>query len=307
MLSLNPETVKRIRANQKTLVDIHKSSDTPKDTVDRFVESVGYYEAVETIATMINSIPNHWDGRISDANYEWAIKNTAICAMGDPIRASFHKTDDIHSAHLDQIATAMRKTEAPADPKRYDILIFDEDGDAISETVFEKEEIAVGIASQHITEASESNEAIRVIVVDTHIDECLYEAQTIGTAYRIFEDWQSENETEPVYSAEEAAQAYADWLSDSIEGKDAYDNMLDECYEIIRIGSLTYYPSEVLEKTDPIAYRCGLSDWADSEYSDCLYNLERLDYGETWSGWGLNIKLVHIAEERRKDGEWVTL
>lgn len=190
---------------------------------------------------------------------------------------------------------------------RYDILIFDEDGDAISETVFEKEEIAIGIASQHITEASEANEAVKVIVVDTHTDECLYEAQTIGTAYRIFEDWQSENETEPIYSAEEAAQAYADWLSDSIEGKDAYDNMLDECYEIIRIGSLTYYPSEVLEKTDPIAYRCGLSDWADSEYSDCLYNLERLDYGETWSGWGLNIKLVHIAEERTKGGEWVTL
>ena len=44
-----------------------------------------------------------------------------------------------------------------------------------------------------------------------------------------------------------------------------YDDMLDECYEEIKIGSLTYLPSQVLKEVDPIAYRCGFIDWLDSE------------------------------------------
>lgn len=44
-----------------------------------------------------------------------------------------------------------------------------------------------------------------------------------------------------------------------------YDNMLDEFCDTVRIGSLTYAPSDVLRKTDPIAYRCGFLDYMDSE------------------------------------------
>lgn len=306
MLSLNPETVKRIKANQQTLVTIHKSSNSPKETVDRFISEVGYYEAVETIATMVNSIPDHWDGRISDRNYEWAAENTAVAAVGNPILASFAKTDSIHSAHLDQIATAMRKTEAPTFD-RFEVRVFDEDGDTIEESPYDHAEDATNAAALRIAEATEANEAVRVIVVDTDTDEVLYEAQTIGTAYRIFEDYASEEDGDAVYSAEEAAQALADYLTDSAEGEEAYAEMLDECNEMVTIGSLTYYPSVALERIDPVAYRCGKTDWADAEYSDCLYDLERLDYGETWSRYGLNIKLVHIAEEHKANGEWVTL
>jgi hypothetical protein len=44
-----------------------------------------------------------------------------------------------------------------------------------------------------------------------------------------------------------------------------YDEMLDECYPLVQIGTFTYSPSEVLKKVDPIVYRCGMRDWLDSE------------------------------------------
>lgn len=47
-----------------------------------------------------------------------------------------------------------------------------------------------------------------------------------------------------------------------------YDEMLDDCYEIIRIGTMEYCPSNVLREVDPIAYRCGFNDWLDSEMRD---------------------------------------
>lgn len=46
-----------------------------------------------------------------------------------------------------------------------------------------------------------------------------------------------------------------------------YDEMLDEHGEV-RIGTLTYSASEVLKAVDPIAYRTGLSDYADSLIQD---------------------------------------
>jgi len=42
-----------------------------------------------------------------------------------------------------------------------------------------------------------------------------------------------------------------------------YDEMLDEVSGEIRIGSITFDASRVLEELDPIAYRCGFSDWLD--------------------------------------------
>lgn len=50
-----------------------------------------------------------------------------------------------------------------------------------------------------------------------------------------------------------------------------YDEMLDSCYDIIRIGTLEYYPSHVLQEVDPTAYRCGESDYIDSLISDGQY------------------------------------
>ena len=48
-----------------------------------------------------------------------------------------------------------------------------------------------------------------------------------------------------------------------LELEEAFDEMLDECNETIKIGTLTYLPSQVLKNTDPIAYRIGKYDFAD--------------------------------------------
>lgn len=49
-----------------------------------------------------------------------------------------------------------------------------------------------------------------------------------------------------------------------------YDEMLDDCYPNVEVVGMTFYPSDVLKSCDPIAYRCGKSDY-ESEYdvSDC--------------------------------------
>lgn len=51
---------------------------------------------------------------------------------------------------------------------------------------------------------------------------------------------------------------------------ETYDDMLDECYDEVKIGGLCYSPSYVLKNVDEIAYRCGVNDYADS----LLYDIE---------------------------------
>jgi len=43
-----------------------------------------------------------------------------------------------------------------------------------------------------------------------------------------------------------------------------YDDMLNDCSELIRIGTLEYLPSNVLKNVDEIAYRVGFDEYADS-------------------------------------------
>jgi predicted nuclease with TOPRIM domain len=51
-------------------------------------------------------------------------------------------------------------------------------------------------------------------------------------------------------------------LSDHVKDDD-YDTFLDDCTGEVSIGSLSYSASEVLKAVDPIAYRCGFSDYVD--------------------------------------------
>lgn len=44
-----------------------------------------------------------------------------------------------------------------------------------------------------------------------------------------------------------------------------YDEMLDEIHESVKCGYLEWGMSRVLKEMDPTAYRCGFSDWMDSE------------------------------------------
>ena len=42
-----------------------------------------------------------------------------------------------------------------------------------------------------------------------------------------------------------------------------YDEMLDEQIPFMVIGSLVFYPSQVLHNCDPIAYRISLDEYVD--------------------------------------------
>ena len=46
------------------------------------------------------------------------------------------------------------------------------------------------------------------------------------------------------------------------ELEEEYDDMIDECSEEIKIGYISFLASRVLKECDPIAYRCGLNDYA---------------------------------------------
>jgi uncharacterized protein YlxW (UPF0749 family) len=47
-----------------------------------------------------------------------------------------------------------------------------------------------------------------------------------------------------------------------------YDEMLDDCYGEVNICGMTFYSSVAFRELDPIAYRCGFSDFADSMDND---------------------------------------
>ena len=48
----------------------------------------------------------------------------------------------------------------------------------------------------------------------------------------------------------------------------AYIEMLNECYPVVKIGYAEFYASDILRECDPIAYRIGLSDYVDSLEED---------------------------------------
>ena len=60
----------------------------------------------------------------------------------------------------------------------------------------------------------------------------------------------------------------------SREVYDRYDEHLDDCMEMVKIGTLEYSPSSVLKAVDPIAYRCDVNDWLDYMSQDGYFCLE---------------------------------
>jgi hypothetical protein len=57
-------------------------------------------------------------------------------------------------------------------------------------------------------------------------------------------------------------------LLEEIEGETQFDEMLDECYPVVKIGYMEFYPSQILKNCDPIAYQIGLSEYMDSLEED---------------------------------------
>ena len=52
------------------------------------------------------------------------------------------------------------------------------------------------------------------------------------------------------------------------EAYEMYDEMLDQCYEPYNMSGMIYMPSDILKECDPIAYRVGFSDYADTLAQD---------------------------------------
>lgn len=83
-----------------------------------------------------------------------------------------------------------------------------------------------------------------------------------------------------------------------------YDEMLDEVLEPWTTGTLTYYPSYILKKCDPVAYRCGFLEYVDSElYGSIKYELERMSDGEELEFYGVTIEFTDDEEEDEEDEE----
>lgn len=50
----------------------------------------------------------------------------------------------------------------------------------------------------------------------------------------------------------------------AIDREQHFREMLDECSDEVQIGCLTFSPSRIVEELDPVAFRCGVSDYFSS-------------------------------------------
>lgn len=114
MYQLTREERKAHHFALQQLVEIHldtrAASDKPSDTAALLADRLGFYGAAEAVALAIHCKGN-WDGRISDRNRRWADE---VLPLGDEIcrDAEIYYPSEIHPAHLDMIADAMRKMTA---------------------------------------------------------------------------------------------------------------------------------------------------------------------------------------------------
>ena len=84
----------------------------------------------------------------------------------------------------------------------------------------------------------------------------------------------------------------ADYISENVD-ESRYDDDLDSCYGEIKIGCCTFYPSQILKECDPIAYRCGFSDFQNFVYEDAM---DWLKDKET-TIYGFDIEYIEESEE----------
>lgn len=51
-----------------------------------------------------------------------------------------------------------------------------------------------------------------------------------------------------------------------------YEEMLNDCHDSIDICGYTYEAGHALKEIDPIAFRCGVSDWSSEEFVEVSYD-----------------------------------
>lgn len=102
------------------------------------------------------------------------------------------------------------------------------------------------------------------------------------------------------YETEDARDA-ADWIIEHSNTEDAYDEMLDECYEEIEICGCSYAPSVALYRVDPTAYSCGKSDWEDSQAQDIAYDINRMDNEDESTFYDYTVTAIDEDEENEDE------
>ena len=71
-----------------------------------------------------------------------------------------------------------------------------------------------------------------------------------------------------------------------------YDEMLDECYEMVNICGYEYYPSYALKNLDSVAYDCGFNDYKNSQKSDVEYELDCMSNGDSDIWYGYEVEVI---------------
>jgi hypothetical protein len=58
------------------------------------------------------------------------------------------------------------------------------------------------------------------------------------------------------------------------EAYESYDEMLDECYPLVQIGSSTFLASSVLREMNPTCYEIGFSEYCDNAAENGHFRVE---------------------------------
>ena len=61
------------------------------------------------------------------------------------------------------------------------------------------------------------------------------------------------------------------------DNEQEYCDFLDDCCEVVKIGTLRYNPSNVLKSVDEIAFNCGLSEYNDEQISELENQIKDLE------------------------------
>ena len=80
-------------------------------------------------------------------------------------------------------------------------------------------------------------------------------------------------------------------IVDSEYSEDDYEELLNDVYETVKIGSLEYEPGTVFKAVDPTAFECGRSEEVDYMVQEIIYAEEPTD------NYGFVIEYIDDSED----------
>ena len=90
----------------------------------------------------------------------------------------------------------------------------------------------------------------------------------------------------------------AEYIVENGITEEEYNEMLDDCYEMVKVCGHEYYPSYALKNLDNIAYNCGFNDYKNYQLENIEYELERMDDEENMDFYGYEVVCkVEIDED----------